>query len=81
VNARVKTPYLKHGITYIITHDYWPKGGERVRLVSFVPAKTLLPGTRGNAAVVKSYDGQRFWIHPKSYLFEDVTETNFGMIR
>lgn len=71
---KVPTPELKKGEEYALTGDFYPDGGSLVKLVKFYPAKETWPGTRGQAALVRSEDRSEFHIHPAAYLFREKPE-------
>ena len=67
-------PCLVKNIDYYLTFDFYGYGGKKVKLVKRVHAKDAWPGQgeRGLATVVKDDDGNVFYIHRQSYLFNNL---------
>jgi len=60
---------LKKNIEYRLTADFdYPYTNAIVKLVKFIPAKEIFPYCRGNAAKIKTIDGDILYIRPYHYL-------------
>ena len=62
---------LQKRTSYVLTWDFWPKGGSSVTFVRFEPYRLHYPGSKGECAIVRDADGNDFVISPGSYLFKE----------
>lgn len=62
---------LKKSKNYILTWDFWPKGGSTVTLVRREPYRLHYPNAKGDCALVADLQGNEYVIAPGSYLFEE----------